>query len=74
MSARLKYGSIKKKILFRISLFLACETSAQEKTFAYLYFPRELNAFVVLFCVVVLVLLLTASAQVCAKNTGGLDL
>lgn len=34
----------KKKFLFLISLFLACETLAQEKTFVYLYFPRQLNA------------------------------
>lgn len=44
---RLKYGSMGKKNqthLFLISLFLACETLAQEKTFVYLCFPRQLNA------------------------------
>lgn len=43
VSVRLKYGT--KKILFSISLFLACETLVQEKTSVYLSVSRQLNAF-----------------------------
>lgn len=46
----------------------------RKETFVYPYFPRQLAPFSLLLCVLVLVILLTASARVCAKSTGGLDL